>query len=573
MNNGDGTFQAGRSYGPSGYSPQSVAVGDVNGDGKPDLLVVNMCASEIDCTDGSVGVFLGNGDGTFRATMSYGSGGNQALSVAVADVNGDGKADLLVANQCATATSGGCTSTNGSVGVLLGNGDGTFQPAVTYNSGAAHSVVVADVNGDGKPDLIVAQGDVGVLLGNGDGTFQPEVSYAPGAGAFSVTVADVNGDGKLDLLVPNVSFSSNNGEVGVLLGNGDGTFQAPTAYDSGGFVPNFVAVADVNGDGKLDLIVANECDSNSSGNCYQKTTGNVGVLLGNGDGTFQGVTTFATIGLPYGALAVADFNGDGKLDIASGNADSLLLGNGDGTFQAPLRLGASGRGIAVGDFNRDGRPDLSVGGVAVLLNISAGSNFKATSTTSLVSSINPSVSGKSVRFTATVSSSVAPTGKVEFLNGTQVLATMKLTSSSAKYSTSKLPAGSNTITAVYLGDLNHSGSTSTPVNQFVFEATTTTLTSSPNPSVFGRTVKFTAAVSSGIGAPPDGETVTFKRGTTVLGTGTLSGGTATLSVSTLGVGTKAITAVYGGDTSFAASTSKAVSQVINKVSIAASVER
>jgi hypothetical protein len=140
-----------------------------------------------------------------------------------------------------------------------------------------------------------------------------------------------------------------------------------------------------------------------------------------------------------------------------------------------------------------------------------------------------------------------------------------LTSGSAKYSTAKLPAGSNTITAVYLGDLNNNGSTSTPVSQFVFEATTTTLTSPPNPSAFGQAVTFTAAVSSGIGAPPDGETVMFKRGATVLGTGTLAGGTASLSISTLGAGTKAVTAVYGGDTSFAASTSKAVSQVINKV--------
>jgi hypothetical protein len=185
-------------------------------------------------------------------------------------------------------------------------------------------------------------------------------------------------------------------------------------------------------------------------------------------------------------------------------------------------------------------------------------------TTSLVSSINPSVQGKSVTFTAVVSSLAGtPTGKVQFLNGTKVLATLTLTSGSAKYTTSKLPPGSNSITAVYEGDSNNSGSTSAPVNQFVIAKTTTTLTSSPNPSAYGQTVVFTATVGSSIGAPPDGETVTFKKGTTVLGTGALSGGSATFATSTLKVGTTSVTAVYGGDSKFAGS-SKTMSQVVDK---------
>ncbi len=194
-----------------------------------------------------------------------------------------------------------------------------------------------------------------------------------------------------------------------------------------------------------------------------------------------------------------------------------------------------------------------------------GVGLKYTTTTTLLSSLNPSVSGKPVSFTASVSSSWGtPTGKVKFLNGTTVLQTVTLNSGSAKYTTSKLPAGSNSITAVYGGDSQNNGSTSAPVNQFVIATTTTTLTSSPNPSTYGQSVIFTATVTSSIGAPPDGDTVTFEQGTTVLGTGTLSGGSATFSVSTLGVGTKGIKAVYGGDASFATSTSKSLSQVIAK---------
>jgi hypothetical protein len=194
-------------YGSGGRDADSVAVGDVNGDGKPDLVVTNQCADNT-CVNGSVSVLLGNGDGTFQAAVSYGSGGQYSFSVAVGDVNGDGKPDLIVANQC--VSNNNCA--NGSVSVLLGNGDGTFKGAVSYGSGGvyAQSVAVGDVNADGHPDLVVANqcvsnnncanGEVSVLLGNGDGTFQAAVSYGSGGyGASFVGVGDVNGDGKPDL--------------------------------------------------------------------------------------------------------------------------------------------------------------------------------------------------------------------------------------------------------------------------------------------------------------------------------------------------------------------------------------
>ena len=125
-------FKGPQNYSSGGIWASSLAVADVNGDGKPDLLVANQCGGELSClANGTVGVLLGNGDGSFQEAQTYGSGGNSPLSIAVEDVNGDGKRDLLVGNICASA--GSCD--HGVVGVLLGKADGTFQPAQTYNSG------------------------------------------------------------------------------------------------------------------------------------------------------------------------------------------------------------------------------------------------------------------------------------------------------------------------------------------------------------------------------------------------------------------------------------------------------
>jgi hypothetical protein len=188
-------------------------------------------------------------------------------------------------------------------------------------------------------------------------------------------------------------------------------------------------------------------------------------------------------------------------------------------------------------------------------------------TTTLGSSVNPAVSGKRVIFSATVSpqsGTGVPTGQVTFYNGTTALATVPLTSGSASYTTSKLPLGTSMITAVYGGSSNNSGSTSAPVNQVVTAATTTSLTSVPNPSSYSQAVTLTATVTSGVGFPPNGESVSFMRGTVLLGTGMLSGGSASLQTSMLTVGTYGIKAVYGGDPNFSPSTSKAVSQSVSK---------
>jgi uncharacterized protein (DUF2141 family) len=279
----------------------------------------------------------------FASPVLYSSGRNSSpYDVKIADVNADGKPDLLTANYI------------GTVGVLLGTGTGTFLTAVTYNvSNGVSSVAVADVNGDGKPDLLAATiMGVGVLLGNGDGTFKTSTNYRTSAngGPTSVAVADVNGDGKLDLLGTNFGDNS----AGVLLGNGNGTFQTAVTYSTGGTnSPNAIAVADVNGDSKLDLLTA------SSG----VSVGAVGVLLGNGNGTFQSVASYALgivgRGITLTGIAVADVNGDSKPDVlASNSSDSVvgvLLGNGTGSFSygTPylFATGLAPAAVAVVDVN------------------------------------------------------------------------------------------------------------------------------------------------------------------------------------------------------------------------------
>jgi hypothetical protein len=316
------------------YYPLALATGDFNGDSKLDLAVAA----------GNVSVLLGKGNGAFQAPVDYAAGAAPDF-VAVGDFNGDGKLDLAVAN-----------ANSNNVSVLLGSGDGTFQPAVNYDTGfEPEAVAVGDFNGDGKLDLVVVntaagngRSSVSVLLGKGNGTFQPAVNYRAGFDPDSVAVGDFNGDGNLDLAVAN--FGTNN--VSILLGSGKGTFQTAVNYDTGGGSQS-VAAGDFNGDGKLDLAVANYASNN------------VSVLLGNGNGTFQAAANYETGAGPM-AVAVGDFNGDGKLDLAvanNGSQDvSILLGNGNGTFQ-PAENWAAGSNpwsIAAGDFNRNGKLDLAV---------------------------------------------------------------------------------------------------------------------------------------------------------------------------------------------------------------------
>lgn len=353
----------------TGSAPPSVTTADFNGDGKLDLAVANQNSN-------TVSILLGNGDGTFQSQVDY-AAGSHAYEICVGDFNGDGKQDLAVADN----------TTEGAVSILLGNGDGTFQAPASYSiNGSPEAVAVGDFNGDGNPDLVTANnntpGTVSVLLGNGDGTFRAPVDYEVGGEPVSVAVGDLNGDGKLDLAVTDYG-SAVGTMISILLGNGDGTFQTQTEYVTGS-APRWVTMADLNGDGKLDLAVANQ----------DSTT--VSVFLGKGDGTFQPRMDFTTGFGPTSVIA-ADFNGDGRLDLSTANFSfgsccgktvSILLGNGDGTFQAHMDYATplGPNQVAVGDFNGDGTLDL------------ASANFNSNSVSVLLQSTTVSLSGNSLKF-------------------------------------------------------------------------------------------------------------------------------------------------------------------------------
>ena len=250
LGNGDGTFQEGVTY-SAGSSPVSLSIGDFNQDGKPDLAIAALCGSAGCQQLGSVNILLGNGDGSFKPGASYEVGFSPA-AVSVGDLNGDGKLDLVVANSCGESA----TCSTGTASVLLGDGKGSFTLKSKLELGKqVSSIALADLNQDGKLDLIVANGgdnQVEAFLGNGNGTFSNETLYAVGIAPSSLVVADFEGDGHPDVAVANLKNST----VSLLHGNGDGTLQTGVAYGVG-LGPEALAALDLDGSGRLALVTAN----------------------------------------------------------------------------------------------------------------------------------------------------------------------------------------------------------------------------------------------------------------------------------------------------------------------------
>jgi len=346
---GDGTFSELATYATEASISRSVTLGDLNGDGVLDMVTAG------DSGPGEATVFLGQGDGTFREIATYATEDLLSLAVTLGDLNGDGVLDMVTA---------GYIGSGGEATVFLGQGDGTFQELATYATEGlfSYAVTLGDLNGDGVLDMVTAgdsgPGEATVFLGQGDGSFRELATYATELlASYAVTLGDLNGDGVLDMIT---AGDSGPGEATVFLGQGDGTFQELATYAAEGFFSLAVTLGDLNGDGVLDMVTAGQTGG----------AGEATVFLGQEDGTFTELATFATEGFQSHDVTLGDLNGDGVLDMVtagdSGPGEAtVFLGQGDGTFSELVTYATESLvslALTLGDLNGDGVLDMVTAG-------------------------------------------------------------------------------------------------------------------------------------------------------------------------------------------------------------------
>jgi hypothetical protein len=499
-----------------GHEPSNIVIADFNGDGKPDMAIPNPGSPGDSIEGGPLTIVLGNGDGTFNAGPIPTTTVNPSV-IAVADFNSDGKPDLAV--------DGGA---GGTLQILLGNGNGSFTPApASTPTVTPFTMTVADFNGDGKPDLAITSytlagslNPLTILLGNGDGTFTAAAAPS-GSNVYATIAGDFNGDGKADLAVLSGAYPDP-ATLLILLGNGDGSFAAqanslPVSANSQSLFQSIV-IGDFNGDGKVDLAVSSTYPDAVTE--YQNLQ--VGVFLGNGDGSFSTAAPFQTKDDTYAfSIKAGDFNADGNTDIAFVDdvQTGILLSNGDGTFTLSAVVPESPTidpdvdTVAIADFDGDGVPDVA----------QADSDLQ---TITVYLAVRSSISNNFFNNIAIPGASSATHNIKALYNG----------------DVSFLGSGSNTIQVK-----------SSPI------APALTVASSANSAVYGAQVVLTATLApySFSTLTTNGEGITFLSGGVTIGNGVLSSGVATLNTTSLPLGADSITAAYGGDANFAPVTSPA----------------